>query len=247
MLPIKKRPILSNRSILQFASPFGAALAYLIYIIAVPTTCSARDNYSVVLDRFVGQSPEEVLRRLDRERPPAPDPRLRAMVIAALPREGEVKRLTAAQERKLDSLRPVLRAHGRDGIYTLKILDSRQARLGLHARSVLLISDTALMALTSVQLQAAVAHEIGHEYVWEDFERSRARRDSEHIRELELFCDGIAAVTLARIGEDPGNGLLLSSVCTPRIALAGSCTETRMSTQAFGNAAGSSSSFEPGC
>jgi hypothetical protein len=98
----------------------------------------------------------------------------------------------------------VLRAFGRDGIYTLKILDSRQARLGLHARFVLLISETALTALTPVQLEAAVAHEIGHEYVWDDFERSRARRDSEHVRELELFCDGIAAVTLARIGEDPG-------------------------------------------
>jgi hypothetical protein len=130
------------------------------------------------------------------------------MVIAALPTKGEVNRLTAAQERKLDSLPPVLRAHGRDGIYRLKILDSRQARLGLHARSVLLISDTALMALTSVQLQAAVAHEIGHEYVWEDFEQSRARRDSEHIRELELSCDGIAAVTLARIGEDPGEWIV---------------------------------------
>jgi len=204
MLPIKHKQIQSNHSILQFASPFGAALLYLIYITAVPTICSARDHYSVVLDRFVDVSPEEFMRRLDRERPPAPDPHSRVMIIAALPREGEVKRLTAAQERKLDSLLPVLRVHGRDGIYTVKILDSCQARLGLHARFVLLISETALTALTPVQLEAAVAHEIGHEYVWEDFERSRTHGDSEHVRELELFCDGIAAVTLARIGEDPG-------------------------------------------
>src|SRR5690349_21513861 len=130
MLSIKNKPIHLNRFILQLASWFGAVLAYLIYIIAMPTTCAARDHYSVVLDRFVGLSPEEFLRRLDRERPPALDPQLRAMVIAALPKEGEVKRLTVAQERKLDSLLPVLRAHGRDRIYTLKILDSRQARLG---------------------------------------------------------------------------------------------------------------------
>jgi hypothetical protein len=55
------------------------------------------------------------------------------------------------------------------------VVESRQAGLAIYARSVVLITDTALRVLTATQLQAPVAHEIGHEYVWDEFE-ARARR-----------------------------------------------------------------------
>jgi hypothetical protein len=155
------------------------------------------------LDDFIRSSPEEFFARLDGQRPMVVDAELRARVIATLPTEGEVRQLTAAQRNKLNSVRPVLRAHGRDRVYVLKVVEGRQARIGLHARFVVLISETALTPLTPIQLQAAVAHEIGHEYVWGEFESARRRGDWARLRELELFCDGIAAVTLARIDADP--------------------------------------------
>jgi hypothetical protein len=203
MLPVNYNPTLANRSILHSARCLRNAVPYLVYAAVVATTCRGGERYSAVLERFISSTPEAFLIWLEGQRPEVLNSDVRARVIAALPTEGEITRLTATQQRKLDSLRPVMRAHGRDGIYTVKVVEGRQARLGLHARFVILITETTLAALTPLQLQAAVAHEIGHEYVWEEFETARRRGDSPRLRELELFCDGIAAVTLARIEADP--------------------------------------------
>jgi Zn-dependent protease with chaperone function len=66
-----------------------------------------------------------------------------------------------------------------------------------------LVTNTALRLLTPGQLQAVVAHEIGHEYVWEEYEDARNRHDWRRVRELELFCDAVAIKTLIRIGTPP--------------------------------------------
>jgi predicted Zn-dependent protease len=60
-----------------------------------------------------------------------------------------------------------------------------------------------LRLLDSEELQAVVAHEIGHEYVWQEYAVARARNDTARLRELELACDSIAVLTLARIGVKP--------------------------------------------
>jgi hypothetical protein len=205
MLCVNKTPLLANRSILQPGSLFRFGLVYLLYAAVLTSTCHGGDPYSTALDRFVRFRPEEYLAQLDRQRPPLLPPEFRAEVLAALPKQGEIKRLTALQQRKLDSLAPVLRAHGREGVYTLKVVEAPQAKLSLHARFVVLITETALGVLSSAELQGVVAHEIGHEYVWQEYESAKKRRDSRRLRELELICDGIAVVTLARIGADSSN------------------------------------------
>jgi hypothetical protein len=63
-----------------------------------------------------------------------------------------------------------------------------------------LISKSALALLDSDELQAAVAHEIGHEYVWAKHEAAWEQKDSRRLQELELFCDGVA--TLRYIWQD---------------------------------------------
>jgi Zn-dependent protease with chaperone function len=60
-----------------------------------------------------------------------------------------------------------------------------------------------LRLLDSEELQALVAHEIGHEYVWQEYALARTRNDTARLRELELACDSIAVLTLARIGVKP--------------------------------------------
>ena len=126
---------------------------------------------------------------------------VKTRIIASLPKQGEIQGLSAKQRRKLDSLAPVLRAHDRE--YLVKVFESRQARIAIHARFVVLITDTALQILNPAGLQAIVAHEIGHEYVWEEYEDARKRNDWTRQRELELFCDGMSMLTLARIGAAP--------------------------------------------
>ena len=202
MLLTNKTPLSANRPIVQ--STARGALKCFLCATVLASPCHSRDEYSAALDRFITSEPATFLAQLDRQRPPVLAADLRAKVIAALPKKGEA-RITVSQQRKLDSLGPVLRAHGREGVYLVKAVDARQARVSLHAGFVLLITETALSVLSSAQLQAMVAHEIGHEYTWEEYEVAKKRGDWNRLRELELFCDGIAVVTLARIGSDPSD------------------------------------------
>jgi len=176
----------------------------LILVAAIPLLAEAADINREVLDQFREYTPEEFGQLLDRQRPAAVTPQLATAIRATLPNEGEVMRLTAADRQKIASLSAVLRAHGREGVYLVKVVDSTQARIGLHARFVLLVTRTALRILSAEQLQAVVAHEIGHEYVWVDYEAARTNGNSRRLRSQELFCDGVAILTLARIGVEPG-------------------------------------------
>jgi hypothetical protein len=124
-------------------------------------------------------------------------------VLESLPADGVVTQLGAGEQRKLDAIRRVLRAHGRDSVYHVKVITVRQAWTGLHARAVLLISLPALTLLTSEELQALVAHEIGHEYVWQQYADAKSRKEVKRVRELELVCDAIALRTLAHEGVLP--------------------------------------------
>ena len=124
----------------------------------------------------------------------------KAAILKLLPAHGDLTQFDADQHRKLDAIRQVLRAHERDGVYELKVIDVPQAWTGLHKRAVLLISLSALTILNAHELQALVAHEIGHEYVWHQYADARATSDTNQIQELELACDAISVRTLARLG-----------------------------------------------
>src|SRR5262245_38350908 len=149
----------------------------------------AADPYKVAIERLVRLAA-----------PPRLSAEPKARTAAALPKEGEVKGLTAVQREKIEAVAPVLKAHGREDDYLLKVVESRQARVAIYARSVVLITETALRVLSPTQLQALVAHEIGHELIWDEFEEARKKGDYARLRELELVCDGVAVLTLHRIG-----------------------------------------------
>lgn len=127
----------------------------------------------------------------------------RRLVVASLPQHGEVTDLTPTEHQKLLGIRRVLQAHARDGIYDVRVVDVAIARTALYARVVLLISRPALALLTAEELQGVVAHEVGHEYVWDEWEAATRRGDSRSLKELELICDAVGALTLARIGISP--------------------------------------------
>ena len=202
MLLTNKTPLSANRPIVQLTA--RAALRCFFCATSLASTGYSRDAYSAAMDRFIASEPATFLAQLDRQRPPALAADLRADLIDGLPKKGEAH-ITVSQQRKLDSLGPVLRAHGREGVYLVRAVEARSARVALYARFVLLITEPALFVLSSAQLQATVAHEIGHEYVWEEYEAVKKRGDWKRLRELELFCDGIAVVTLVRIGSDPSD------------------------------------------
>jgi len=147
----------------------------------------------------------ESVRKLDLDacRPEPVSALEKAAVLRSLPVDGAVTHFSTGDRRKLEELDPVLRAQSRQGVYEVRIITVPQAWTGLYARSVLLISMPALVLLTSEELQALVAHEIGHEYVWQQYESAKTRKDAKRLRELELVCDAIAIATLRRIGVAP--------------------------------------------
>ena len=53
------------------------------------------------------------------------------------------------------------------------------------------------------EFAALVAHEIGHEFSWDEYWAAMRRADHDRMQELELRCDGIAVLTLRRVGIDP--------------------------------------------
>ena len=125
-------------------------------------------------------------------------------ILRALPPEGEVTKLAAPAQQKVDAVRQLLKSTRRDW-YEIKVIDLPQAVVGLHARAVVLISAPAIALLSTAELQAMVAHEIGHEYVWTEWHRAHHHAERDRLKELELVCDSIAAVTLHQLGMDPSS------------------------------------------
>jgi len=135
-------------------------------------------------------------------RPPHVGPDQRARALAVLPETGEL-RPDRSERAKLGAFEDVLAYHERALIFTTKVIDVPQAAVALHQRAVLLISRPALRLLSGAELQALVAHEVGHDYFWAEFERTLAEGDRRGRQELELKCDGIAVLTLVALRLDP--------------------------------------------
>jgi hypothetical protein len=141
--------------------------------------------------------------RLDSMRPGPVSPAERDDTLAMLPPEGDVRDLETGQRSKLAAARRILEIHGREAVYVVKVVDVPQAAVALHARVVVLVSKPALDLLAPEELQALIAHEVGHEYFWREY--SLAHREGDRLlrQRLELLCDGLAIVTLRRAGMDP--------------------------------------------
>lgn len=132
-------------------------------------------------------------------RPAGADERLRALSV--LPERGEL-RPDRLELPKLAAVEEVLAYHERAHAFEPKVIDVPQAVVALHQRTALLISRPALRLLSGAELQALVAHEIGHDYFWPEFERTLALGDRSGRQELELKCDGIAVLTLVALRLD---------------------------------------------
>src|SRR5690242_12317871 len=87
----------------------------------------------------VAPEPADLVEQLERLMPlPRHAIDLRRQVIASLPAEGEVKVLSREDRRKIESLLPVLKLHGRETDYLFKVVELSQARIAIYARFVVL-------------------------------------------------------------------------------------------------------------
>ena len=151
---------------------------------------------------MLATDPNAIARFLETARPAPVSAEDKARALSTLPLEGEIADFSPSARRKLAALTRLLRATARESVYEIKVIAVPQAVIGLHARAFVLISEPALTLLDADELQALVAHEIGHEYVWTERERAFQLYDRSRLKDLELMCDGIAIVTLHGLGMD---------------------------------------------
>jgi len=143
---------------------------------------------------------ETLLRQLRR---PAPPPSVRARVIRNLPVEEKLTP-SVQESAKLEGLLPVLAFHERERVIDLWLIKAGGlAIVGFHARTVLFVSREALRLFEKSELLAIGAHELGHEYVWNDYEEAQREGNARRLQELELRCDGFAVITMAALRVDP--------------------------------------------
>ena len=143
-----------------------------------------------------------IARFLEIARPAAVSADDKRRVLASLPPEGTVTNLDTAERQKLMALTRLLRAAERASVYEINVIDVPQAVVGIHGRTVILISAPALALVDAQELQALVAHEVGHEYLWAEREQAFRLGDSSRLKDVELMCDGLAIVMLRPLGID---------------------------------------------
>lgn len=177
---------------------FCPARVFLLFAVFGLTSLAATKNDCVIQDVKNAWTFD-----LDACRPAPVIGAEKAEVVQSLPPTGAVTHLGCGEQRKLDAIDAVLRVQQRLGIYSVKVIIVPQAWTGLYERAVLLISLPALTLVSAEELDALVAHEIGHEYICRQYADAKARGDKKELRRLELICDVIAIRTLARVSVPP--------------------------------------------
>ena len=181
----------------------GAFLVFCLLCCLLPTVrVGAQTRLPSHSHDLLRMDPAAFARLLETARPTPLPTDARTVILASLPTQGEVTRLNAPALQKLNAVREILRTAGRDTLFEVRVIDVKQATIGLHARMVLLVTKPAVDLLRAEELQALVAHEMGHEYVWVDYEAASVLGDHERAKELELICDAIAIVILQQLGID---------------------------------------------
>lgn len=134
-------------------------------------------------------------------RPPAISAEARARSLAMF--RPHVVRPSMPRQAKLDALQPVLEHLERGSITEVTILRLGLAWAGWFDGSVVFVSEETVDLLAVEELQAIVAHELGHEYFSAEYQSALAQRDYDTVREIELKCDAVAILTMTRLGRKP--------------------------------------------
>ncbi len=139
---------------------------------------------------------------LKRIRPTKASAEIKAQVHAQLANADSGSSSEKRNAKLLAALLPILQFHDRAEAIDIKVINTREAVVGLQARAVLLISENVLRMLSTAELQAVVAHELGHEYFWNELMEARRQKNFDRTREIELRCDGVAVIAMQRLGLD---------------------------------------------
>ncbi len=169
-------------------------------IIAAQTTRTTETERA--LARLGDLAPNAVRRRLNQMRPRAYQPG--QFLLNEIIKRQELTVISGERvERLKAALQLVLAYHDRDGKLPIYVLRSEQPKAFVACRAALIITTKLMLIASEAELRGIVAHELAHEYLWEERERAFEEKNESLVREIELFCDAVAAITLKEIGDDP--------------------------------------------
>ena len=120
----------------------------------------------------------------------------------------------------------MLEYHDRDGKLPVYVVRSEQPKAYVVMRTALIITTKLTLITDEAELRGIVAHELAHEYLGEEREQASKSGDEGRLREIELFCDAVAVVTLNEIGDDPASYALALKRMTYIGITAGSATRS---------------------
>jgi Peptidase family M48 len=120
----------------------------------------------------------------------------------------ELQDLPIVKSKSVDRLKavvqPVLDYHLRERM-PIYVLRSNQPKAYLVERAVIIITTRMMDIARDAEIRGIIAHELAHEYVWDERAKATKKKDGKLMRERELFCDAVAAFTLKEIGDDPAS------------------------------------------
>lgn len=181
-----------------------AAIIALGLSTAIAAQTAGRTETDRAMARLGDLMPDAVRRRLNEMRPPSYQPGP-VLIKEIINRRGLPIVTGERVEQIKAALRPVLAYHERDGKLPVFVLRSEQPKAFVDCRAALIITTKLMLITSEAELRGIVAHELAHEYLWEEHERAFRDKNQRLLREIELFCDVVAAFTLIEIGEDPAN------------------------------------------
>ena len=133
---------------------------------------------------LLATDPRAFVQWLDTNRPEPVSEQQMARILSRLQRAGEVKPSGASSQRKLAALNSFLRHNWHDRSFEIKVIDVAGARIVLYERTVVLIPEPAFNLLGVEELQAVLAHEIGHQYLSGAQAREPALKAQRSVRDL---------------------------------------------------------------
>jgi hypothetical protein len=155
------------------------------------------------IERLGDLSPAAVRERLKQMREPAYLPG--AVLVKKI---VELQHLPIAESKRVDQLKsalqPVLDYHER-GRIPIFVLRSEQPKAYMVEHAVIIITTRMMVIANDEEIRGIIAHELAHEYVWDERLKAMKDKDGKVMRECELFCDAVAAFTLKEIGDDPSS------------------------------------------
>lgn len=130
--------------------------------------------------------------------------------IADLPRDEE-KEIAV-----LKSIKDVLKIFNRDNYTRILVYKSKNPFIGLGNESIIAISTTALKLFNKEEIKLLVAHELAHEFFFDEFRLADSLENKEEANlirhKVEHLCDLTAVFFLKKLGQKNAESLLVTAL-----------------------------------